>query len=68
MVTASPATGTETPPVPPEVADHVAVSVQLPLATEYRVAALAVEAQASATIIARTDAVIMFFIRITLLL
>ena len=36
--TTSPATGTEAPAAPPEVADHVEVEFQLPEATEYRVA------------------------------
>jgi hypothetical protein len=38
MVTTSPATGTDTPDVPPEVADQVEVAFQLPVATEKRIA------------------------------
>jgi hypothetical protein len=48
MVTASPATGTLAPGVPPEVADHVAVEFQSPVATEYRVAAFTVFVRSSA--------------------
>jgi hypothetical protein len=41
IVTASPATGTLAPAAPPEVADHVVVAFQLPVATEKRGAAIA---------------------------
>ncbi len=36
MKTSSPATGTLAPLAPPELADHVVVTLQLPVATEYR--------------------------------
>jgi hypothetical protein len=39
IVTASPAPGTDAPAAPPDVADHVAVAFQFPLATENLVAA-----------------------------
>jgi hypothetical protein len=39
----SPATGALAPLAPPDVADHVPVEFQLPLATEYRFAAIAFE-------------------------
>jgi hypothetical protein len=44
IVTASPATGIGAPGAPPEVVDHVAVEFQLPLATEKRAAAFAMDA------------------------
>ena len=48
IVTVSPAAGTDAPAAPPEVADQVEVALQLPVATEKRFAALAVEAKMSA--------------------
>jgi hypothetical protein len=42
IVTTSPATGALTPAAPPDVADHVVVALQLPVATEKRFAAIAV--------------------------
>lgn len=64
-MTVSPATGTDAPAAPPEVAAQVVVAFQLPVATEKRaLAALAVEAPRKVPISVRSERAVNFFIRI----
>jgi hypothetical protein len=55
MVTVSPATGTDAPLAPPEVADQVLVAFQFPLATEKRLAAWTVPAPSNTAASARNE-------------
>lgn len=57
IITSSPATGTAAPDAPPDVADHVPVEFQFPVATEKRFAAGALSAiRKSAIVTANTSA------------
>jgi hypothetical protein len=62
----SPATGALAPLEPPDVADHVEVEFQLPLATEYRDAAVAPDPMARMRVNVKRNRKPQLFIRLTM--